>query len=515
MGYTLSLIKSINFLVLMNEFDTGRLLNMRMPNLNNKMKKTILGWHNINWLDAYNKASAIQQGIVKAVLSNDMKTVYQLQRQLVVSYEARVLAIRKVVTNHGSKTAGVDHQIWSTPESRINAIAELGKITKNPTSYIASPVKRVFIPKPGSNEKRPLGIPTMMDRAVQAVYHMAVDPAIECKSDLNSYGFRKYRSTHDAITTLRSLMDKAVSPQWVFETDISKCFDKIDHQFLMKHTPICDKTVLEQWLKSGIKIGSSYEDVVEGTPQGGIISPMLCNVALNGIESYVLEKFDRTKMDKATGLRPKINVIRYADDLVITGVSEELLQKVRPVLEEFLNPRGLALKEAKTRIVNIHEGLDFLGFHIQRHIIDPKINKANLRQASVLVIQPTRKAIDRLQDKTKKLISKERPLESIIRDLNPVLRGWSEYYRISYHSKEVFITLGHDVWKKMWAWARKKHISKTAKEITRKYLIPGKGHKWTWGKSLTETLFNLAEVTTWVMRPLKLDRNPYLLEHKN
>jgi RNA-directed DNA polymerase len=129
----------------------------------------------------------------------------------------------------------------------------------------------------------------------------------------------------------------------------------------------------------------------------------------------------------------------------------------------------------------------------------------------VLVIQPTRKSIDRLQDKTKKLISKERPLESIIRDLNPVLRGWSEYYRISYHSKEVYITLGHEVWKKMWAWARKKHVSKTAKEITSKYLIPGKGHKWTWGKSLTETLFNLAEVTTWVMRPLKLDRNPYLL----
>jgi len=362
-----------------------------------KMKKNpILGWHEVNWLNANNKVSAIQQDIVKAVLSQDMKTVYRLQRQLVNSFEARALAIRKVVTNQGGKTAGVDQKIWSTPGSRFKAIAELGEITRTPSKYRASPVKRVLIPKPGTTEMRPLGIPTMIDRAVQAVYHMAVDPVVECSSDPNSYGFRKYRSTHDAMTTIRSLMDKATSPQWVFETDIAKCFDKIDHQFLMKQTPICDKIVLEQWLKSGIKIGGTYKDIMEGTPQGGIISPMLCNVALNGVEGHILEQFKRTKVDKNTGLRPKVSVIRYADDLVITGSSQALLYKVRPILEEFLNTRGLVLKEAKTRIVNIHEGLDFLGFHIQRRLIDHTLNKSNPRQESVLVIQPAVKSVDRI-----------------------------------------------------------------------------------------------------------------------
>lgn len=359
-------------------------------------KNPILGWHEVNWLNANNKVSAIQQDIVKAVLSQDMKTVYRLQRQLVNSFEARALAIRKVVTNQGGKTAGVDQKIWSTPGSRFKAIAELGEITRTPSKYRASPVKRVLIPKPGTTEMRPLGIPTMIDRAVQAVYHMAVDPVVECSSDPNSYGFRKYRSTHDAITTIRSLMDKATSPQWVFETDIAKCFDKIDHQFLMKQTPICDKIVLEQWLKSGIKIGGTYKDIMEGTPQGGIISPMLCNVALNGVEGHILEQFKRTKVDKNTGLRPKVSVIRYADDLVITGSSQALLYKVRPILEEFLNTRGLVLKEAKTRIVNIHEGLDFLGFHIQRRLIDHTLNKSNPRQESVLVIQPAVKSVDRI-----------------------------------------------------------------------------------------------------------------------
>lgn len=429
-------------------------------------------------------------------------------------FGTRALAVRKVVTNQGGKTPGIDNQIWDTPESRFKAIGKLGVIVAKPHLYVASPVKRVYIPKPGTKERRPLGIPTLTDRAVQALYHMAVDPVVECYSDPNSYGFRSYRSAQDAITTLRSLLDKAVSPQWVFETDIAKCFDKIDQRFLIENTPICDKSVLSQWLESGVQIGGQREDVVEGTPQGGIISPMLCNVALNGLEAHILKHYHPRKVDKSTKMRPKVYVIRYADDIVITGSSREILERVRPILEDFLKVRGLTLKEAKTRIIHIQEGFDFLGFNIRRFNTNPSLNRINSNQNTTLVIAPSKRIIDRVKAKVQDIIQTGKPIESIIRDLNPILRGWSEYFRISYHSQEVFITLSHYVWNLMLRWASRRHPGEPLKEIINRYLQHGGSHKWTWGVSVTETLFNLAEVTTWIMRPLKLSRNPYLLENR-
>lgn len=164
-------------------------------------------------------------------------------------------------------------------------------ITKNPNQYKSKPLKRVMIPKSNSTELRPLGIPTLMDRAVQAVYHLGVDPAVEAKSDPNSFGFRKGRSQHDAIAYIRSRLNKTVSPEWILETDIAKCFDKINHDFLLKKTPICHKQVLKEWLKSGYVFEGRYTNTDEGTPQGGIISPTLCNVALNGIETVIMKRY--------------------------------------------------------------------------------------------------------------------------------------------------------------------------------------------------------------------------------
>jgi RNA-directed DNA polymerase len=183
----------------------------------------------------------LQNNIVKATISKDMKTVYNLQRKLVTSFEGRAIAIRKVATNSGGKTAGIDNLIWSTPLQRFEAIEKLGLITKNPNSYKSSPLKRVMIPKINSDELRPLGIPTIEDRSVQAVYHLAVDPVVETRSDLFSFGFRIGRYQHDAISYIRSWLDKSYAPEFILEADISKCFDKIDHEFLLKETPICDK----------------------------------------------------------------------------------------------------------------------------------------------------------------------------------------------------------------------------------------------------------------------------------
>jgi RNA-directed DNA polymerase len=480
-------------------------------------KRTIqkpLSWHEIDWKLCFENVERIQEEIVKAVRFGKRKQVLELQRQLVVMFETRALAIRHIVSNQGSKTAGIDNIHWKNPKDYFNAIQELGNITKNPNQYKASSVKRIYIPKPGTNEQRPLGIPTLIDRALQKVYHFAIDPVVECQSDKNSYGFRKHRSTQDAITTLRSLLDKPTSPTMILETDIAKCFEKIDHKFLINNTPICDKHILSEWLSSGISVQGHIQDTEEGTPQGGVISPLLCNVALNGLEELTKTKFKAEKHSKTLGSRPKIHIIRYADDIVITGVNSELLEEVKKLLIEFLAERGLKLKEAKTRIVNIQEGFDFLGYNLKRKDQDHTKNKNNEKQTSVLVIQPTKKNIQKLKTKIKEIIDRRKPIEALIRDLNPILRGWSEYFRISYHSQMNFINIGNYVWTLMWRWARKRHPRRNAKYLFAKYTRPTKSSKWTWMGTLNKPLFNISEVTTYILRPLKQDINPYIIENK-
>nr|YP_006072996.1 hypothetical protein NIHY_p01 [Nitella hyalina]AEH42861.1 hypothetical protein NhyaMp01 [Nitella hyalina] len=377
-----------------------------------------------------------------------------------------------------------------------------------------------MIPKPDSSEKGPLGIPTMLDRAVQAVYHMAIDPVVECQSDPNSYGFRKYRSTHDAITRLRTLLDKDNSPQWMLDADVAKCFDQISHAFLITRTPICDKDVLESWLKSGVMNGVELAPTEVGTPQGGIISPLLCNIALNGLEHAVKTSVGRSDYQKKLGSRPKVHTTRYADDFIITGVNEGLLtRQVRPAVEKFLDERNLKLKEAKTRIIHIEEGVDFLGFNLRRHPYRPELNKApsrldkdNQKGKTVLIIRPSKNNVERLVGKIRKIIVPARPIEYIIRDLNPILRGWAEYFRISYHSVEVMGKLGHYIWTKMWIWARKRHSKKNAEWIYKRYVNASTDRKWRFGASPEASIYDLSTVTHWKLTPMKQDINPYTEE---
>lgn len=477
-----------------------------------QQQQTVTSWYEIDWKGSYERVRTIQGQIVRAVEADDWDLVKKLQRKLITMLEARAIAIRRVVTNQGGKTPGVDGIIWNTPESRFKAIEALKAIVNKPNEYKAAPARRVYIPKPGTNEQRPLGIPSVIDRATQAVYLLAVDPVLECKSDNNSYGGRTYRSAQGAVTILRSLLDKPNSPKWVFETDIAKCFDKIDHKFLLENTPICDRNVLKQWLDAGYMYLGEIEDTPEGAPQGGIISPLLCNVALNGLEEHVLKSFPPVA-DK-NGTKPKVHLIRYVDDIVVTGNSKEILEQVRPLIEEFLKVKGLALKEAKTRIVHLSEGFDFLGFNFKRHQLNPSLNKANSKQESTLVITPSKKNIQRFKDNLRRLIQPGKPLEALIRDLNPVLKGWSEYFRISYHSQEVFITLNNYMWELMMNWVSKRHPGVAINDLTKKYLVANQSHRWTWGLNPNELLINLAETTVWVMRPIKFGMNPYVPEQR-
>jgi len=488
-----------------------------------KQKKlNITNWHNIPWIEVIKKVKDLQNQIVKATLNNNMSLVYKLQNQLVNSFEGRALAIRKTVTNSGAKTPGIDNKLWINPEQRFKSIEELGLITKNPNKYISSPLKRVMIPKTNSNELRPLGIPTMIDRAVQAVYHLAIDPVVETRSDKFSFGFRKHRSQHDAIAYIRTLLDKAHSPEFVLETDIAKCFDKISHKFLMLTTPICHKHVLKEWLNSGYIYENKLHKTNEGTPQGGIISPMLCNIALNGLEKEIRKEFPPRKL--LNGKTPKVNIIRYADDLIVTGESKDILIKVKEIIENFLKIRDLELKKAKTRIITIYEGFEFLGFNISRKKYNPRLNKLT-EQKTVLVIKPSNKAVKAIKLRIREIILRKKlEIAAIIKEINPVLRGWGNYFSISYHSQNTFIKIGHLVWGSMIKWVRKKHPSRSIFKSVSKYIIKGKtasNHKWVWGVNKTDEnkenkliIVNLAEIKPKKHPLLKLDLNPYLIENE-
>jgi RNA-directed DNA polymerase len=518
-------IIEINFKQQMNMTMTTKTINIQMwikgPIVFNKSKlaigrrfinttirteKKVLKneWHLINWKKTEAVVKNLQEKIVIATLNEKMKEVYLLQWKLLNTFEAKVLAIRKVITNKGKTTAGTDGIVWKSPKDYWNAIQTLTEIVKNPQEYRAQPLRKVWIPKANSKELRPLGIPTILDRAVQALYHLVVDPAVETKSDPNSYGFRRYRSTQDAITAIRSLMDKKRSPSWILEADISKCFDKINHEFLMKHTPICHKMVLKQWLKSGVMEQLNYMETDEGTPQGGVISPLLCNIALNGIEKHIKKANPLVK-----GISAGVNVIRYADDMIITGKSKEIAIKNLKLLSEFLKERGLELNEKKTLITHIKTGFDFLGFNVRRMKWNARLNN-DTDQETVLIIKPSIKGIKKLKSSINKIIVMNKPIRKIISELNPILRGWGEHKRISYHTQETFISIDHWIYQKMlkWSYWHKGSLRKTVL----KYMIPTNTRKWNWGLSKTEKLINLGEISIIILRPLKLDKNPYIIE---
>lgn len=242
------------------------------------MKKNVVNnYQDIDWQRCHIDLLNLQQQLVRAYKAKDKNKVLNLQRQIVTSFAARALAVRRVTLNKGGKTPGVDGEKWPTPKSRMEAIKQLNYTTQNPNLYRAQPVRRMEIPKPGQAEKRPLGIPTLIDRAVQAVYLSSIDPIAEETGDENSFGFRPYRGAREAITKLNTLLGRDHSPTWIYDADIRKCFDTINHQWLLDNVPIGDKAVLESWLKSGVETLSGLEATTSGVPQGGVISPALCS----------------------------------------------------------------------------------------------------------------------------------------------------------------------------------------------------------------------------------------------
>ena len=418
-------------------------------------------WEAIDWQKALAYVKKLQVRIVKAQKEGHYSKVKSLQWLLTHSFYAKALAVKRVTSNQGKRTSGVDHELWLTPQAKFNAISKL-----NRRGYHPQPLRRHYIRKK-NGKMRPLGIPTMTDRAMQTLYKFSLEPIAETYADPNSYGFRIGRSTHDAIEQCFTDLNKGKSPDWILEGDIKGCFDHISHQWLLENIPM-DTQILEKWLKCGFVETGKLFPTDEGTPQGGTISPTLMNMTLDGLERLLQERLPtRQKVNGRTHFN-KLNFVRYADDFIITGESPEFLRdKVLPIVKEFLTERGLQLSEEKTVITHIEDGFDFLGKNIRKY-------------NGKLLIKPSKTSVKSFLAKVRSIIkgNKSTKQETLIRKLNPVIRGWVNNQRYVVSSK-VFSRVDYEIYKCLWQWAKRRHKKKSHKWIAQKYWHHIGSRQWT------------------------------------
>lgn len=414
-------------------------------------------WTSIDWSQCHQNVRRLQARIVKATQEGRWGKVKALQWLLTHSQNAKQLAVRRVTENQGKRTPGVDGETWNTTGDKMAAVESLNK-----RGYRAAPLRRVHIPKANGGQ-RPLGIPTMKDRAMQTLHCMALEPVAETTADGNSYGFRMSRSTADAMEKVHTFLSWKRSAEWVLEGDIKACFDQISHEWMLRNIPM-DKRMLKQWLKAGYVEKGTLFPTEDGTPQGGAISPVLANMVLDGMEKTIQAVIPQTTR---RGKAAKINFVRYADDFIVTGASQEILNgEIKPAIEAFLAERGLILSPTKTIVTHIDDGFDFLGFNVRKY-------------GGTLLIKPRKENVKRVLTKVRELIRTRRQAtqESLIRMLNPLIRGWANYYRHKV-SKEVFSKVDHAIFQALWRWAKRRHRNKGLRWIKDRYWLQEGARNW-------------------------------------
>ncbi|MBX3042021.1 MAG: group II intron reverse transcriptase/maturase [Bdellovibrionaceae bacterium] len=464
-------------------------------------------WNTLDWRKLEVRVFKLQNRIFKASSRGDMKTVKKLQKTLMKSWSAKCLAVRRVTQdNRGKKTAGVDGVKQLTQIARIDLARNL-KLSDD-----AKPLRRVWIPKPGTEEKRPLGIPTMKDRAAQALAKIGLEPEWEAQFEPNSYGFRPGRSCHDAIQAIYTDLNQRA--KFVLDADIAKCFDRINHSALLEKLDTFPRLrrQIKAWMKAGCMDGSTLFLTEEGTPQGGVISPLLANIALHGLETAI------------TGIpikrRPR--VVRYADDFVVIANSPEIIERCKKVAEEWLQEMGLELKPSKTRITHtFHEyqgnlGFDFLGFSVRQYPVGKYHTAYNGKKQSLgfkTLIKPSRKSVTNQMKKLGEIIHSYRsaPQAGVIHKLNPIISGWSNYYS-SAVSKKTFSRLDDYVFWRLFAWANHRHPNKGRRWQKKRYWHRVGNRGWVFGVK-TENAFLILNQhdRTDIVRHVKVQgtKSPY------
>jgi len=440
-------------------------------------------WNTIPWPLVERKVFKLQRRIYQASQRGDVKLLHRLQRLLTNSTFAKLLATRRVTQdNSGKKTAGVDGVAALTPEQRLKLSVRLNLNGKS------LPVRRVWIPKPGKTEKRPLGIPAMKDRAKQALVKLALEPEWEARFEPNSYGFRPGRSCHDAIEAIFGVIkNKEV---YVLDADTSGCFDNISHEGLLQKLRTIPRLrkLIKAWLKAGVMEGDVFHATKSGTPQGGVISPLLANIALDGLETETRNHLsdELLRNEKARGGQANrkrasftLGIVRYADDFVVLHRDRSIVETAKAFIEEWLKNIGLELKPSKTRISHTlkemdgETGFDFLGFNVRQY--PTKNNKVGFKS----LIKPSKEAFARhltvVKDELRNL--RGAPQEAVISKLNPIIKGWSRYYCSSV-ARKAFETADHRTHQKLWQWAMFRHPHKGDQWIKRKYFRQHGGFEW-------------------------------------
>lgn len=433
-------------------------------------------WKHINWRKLERCVYKLQKRIYKASQRGDVKAVRRLQKTLMKSWYAKCLAVRRVTQdNTGKKTAGVDGVKSLSPAARLTLVGNLKLGSK------VKPTRRVWIPKPGTDEKRPLGIPTMYDRALQSLVKLAIEPEWEAKFEPNSYGFRPGRSCHDAVEAIFTSINKM--PKYVLDADIAKCFDHIDQEALLTklNTFPTIRRQVRAWLKAGVMDNKQLFPTSEGTPQGGVISPLLANIALHGMEERIKQYAETLKGRKFKN-RQQLSLIRYADDFVILHEDITVVQRCREIISEWLLGMGLELKPSKTRLthtLNKHEdeepGFNFLGFNIKQW----KVGKYHSKQGFKTLITPSKEKQKIHYDRVDSIIKDHKSASqmALINQLNPVIIGWSNYYS-TVVSKVAYSDLDNLMYPKLKSWAQRRHPNKSGKWVSNKYWQTIGGDNW-------------------------------------
>ncbi len=445
--------------------------------------KTTVEWNLTDWQKLERKLFKLQKRIFQASSRGDLKAVRRLQKTLMRSWSARMLAVRRVTQdNQGKNTAGVDGVKKLSPVRRLAMVKKLLLKGKS------KPTRRVWIDKPGTDEKRPLGIPTMYDRALQALVKQALEPEWEARFEPNSYGFRPGRSCHDATEAIFNAI--RYKSKYVLDADIAKCFDRINHGELLRklNTFPTLRRQINAWLKSGVMDGKQLFPTSEGTPQGGVISPLLANIALHGMEERI-KQIAETLPGAKINNRSALSLIRYADDFVILHEDLTVVQRCKQVISEWLNGIGLELKPSKTRLVhslNKHEGQDagfnFLGFNVRQYPVGKYNTGCNTHGKPLgfkTLIKPSKEKVKVHYDHLASVIKQHNaaPQAALIAQLNPIIRGWANYYSTGI-SKETFSELTMKMYLKLKSWAQRRHPNKTGQWIAKKYWQTIGGDNW-------------------------------------